>query len=272
MKINKIITNPIFIAAATVLIQIFITSLIDGLFLEKGEVILSNGINKGNLYVVSVIIKNYDEKSAIKDVVLYYPSGVSLVEYYGNINATPIKSGIRVIDLAPSRSESLVLVFDQPFEINRISIDEGSQKILLSTYTMDNRLLQKFLSGIPLYLTSAGFYYLFFYFNAKKKKEREDKLLKFEKQFSQFNNQTAKLKVFYSLRFTDYDRELSFWRDTIRKIAYEFGAGKTDVNELFDLVTQGLKTYTINANRKNLTLDEIDYLVRTLGEKGGSDG
>jgi hypothetical protein len=48
-------------------------------------------------------------------------------------------------------------------------------------------------------------------------------------------------------RLSDYAKELSFWRDTIRKILVEQGQTLKDTDTIINNVTKSLKTYSTKA-------------------------
>ena len=74
-------------------------------------------------------------------------------------------------------------------------------------------------------------------------------------------------QLFYVARFSDFSKELSFWKDTIRKLLYSCGESKENADELYDTITNNLKTYlTKKVYRQDY--DTINYLARRIASKG----
>lgn len=88
------------------------------------------------------------------------------------------------------------------------------------------------------------------------------------KQHEEITNKTKelskdnqKLKLLLLTRMTDYAKELTFWRDTIRKIMYDANKKNVDSEMIIDTVTKNLKTYSTK-NEKN-----VDFATLMLLEK-----
>ncbi|SRR5258706_6352162 len=92
------------------------------------------------------------------------------------------------------------------------------------------------------------------------RQENEKRILEAEESTKSIYEQFQRVRLLLLARLSDYEKELSFWRDTIRKILYE---GKTDektVERLFDQVTKSLKTYSIQGR-------EVDFAaIETLAK------
>ena len=68
------------------------------------------------------------------------------------------------------------------------------------------------------------------------------------------------MKVYHLVRMRDYQKELDFWKDTIRKFLYKSKETEDSAERLFSIITDSLKTYS---TRKNVGshYDEIVYLA-----------
>ncbi|MFO8014046.1 MAG: hypothetical protein R6X20_12165 [Phycisphaerae bacterium] len=53
----------------------------------------------------------------------------------------------------------------------------------------------------------------------------------------------GKIKLQLLSQITDYERELNFWRDTLRKFLYQCGRSDADAERLLQSVTSNLETY-----------------------------
>ena len=69
------------------------------------------------------------------------------------------------------------------------------------------------------------------------------------KEFSKFY---GRFKAVSLKRLADHQRELSFWRDTIRKVLYQDGTQNRTTDKLFDVVTSTLGTYN---TKKDASID-----------------
>lgn len=76
----------------------------------------------------------------------------------------------------------------------------------------------------------------------KIKKETEDINTKLEKTKEDFH----KTRLIYISRIKDYNKELNFWRDTVRKLLYESKNKQIDSEILIKTVTESLGTYQVN--------------------------
>lgn len=98
---------------------------------------------------------------------------------------------------------------------------------------------------------------------AKEAREKLEKNAKnLEKKSKELKKEHMKIKLLYLSRLQDYAKELTFWRDTIRKIMYETTNKKSDAELIIDTVTKSLKTYHTR-NEKDIeftTLKMLDKL------------
>jgi hypothetical protein len=69
--------------------------------------------------------------------------------------------------------------------------------------------------------------------------KRMDDLLE---RFSEKENVSRKMKILALARITDYSKELSFWRDVVRRILYD-SSNKKAADKVIDEVTESLRTY-----------------------------
>jgi hypothetical protein len=75
------------------------------------------------------------------------------------------------------------------------------------------------------------------------------------------NKNSKKYKLLLLSRLRDYSKELSFWKDTIRKIMYKTSDKKDMSKELFDIITKNLKTFSTKND------NEVDYkMVEVLSK------
>jgi hypothetical protein len=86
----------------------------------------------------------------------------------------------------------------------------------------------------------------------KRVDEAESELLESRKKFEEYEKDYYRSKVLLRARLNDYAKELSFWRDTIRKTLYQSIHHDKAAELVINQVTETLKTY---GTRSNVTDD-----------------
>lgn len=90
--------------------------------------------------------------------------------------------------------------------------------------------------------------------NRVKEKEEINLTIKnYEKELQKKKNDSLRKQILLHARLNDYSKELSFWRNTIRKVLYQLPSGEERANQLINVVTSSLKTYQTREK------DEIDF-------------
>lgn len=67
-------------------------------------------------------------------------------------------------------------------------------------------------------------------------------------------------------RLSDYSKELTFWKDTLKKILYKTETRSSSSEVIFDTVTETLKTYGTRKNYKDVDFDTLTVLQGILKE------
>ncbi|MGG1244129.1 hypothetical protein ABE187_14855 [Bacillus cabrialesii] len=98
---------------------------------------------------------------------------------------------------------------------------------------------------------------------------RTHNLEKLKADLQDVKNDSIKARILFMARLNDYKKELSFWRNTIRKTLYDNTSGDEKAQKLIETVTSSLKTY--NTNEKNMhdfeTIKVAAALLRDSDEK-----
>lgn len=79
-------------------------------------------------------------------------------------------------------------------------------------------------------------------------------------------DRVTKQRLYLLARLSDYSRELTFWRDTIRKMLYQAGAEKKTVENILDQVTTTLRTYGTREDWQS-ELKTIEIAARLLANR-----
>ncbi|USK64845.1 hypothetical protein [Peribacillus frigoritolerans] len=102
------------------------------------------------------------------------------------------------------------------------------------------------------------------------RKELNNVVIQFEKR----NSSNMKSKILLLAKLNDYRKELSFWRDTIRKIIYQLPNGENKAEQLVKIVSKSLKTYQTHEKQENdfESLKVLSKMVRDFDEDDGIGG
>ena len=75
----------------------------------------------------------------------------------------------------------------------------------------------------------------------------------------------SEIRIYYSAHISDLRKELSFWRDTVRKMLYNSQNEFQTADKVIDTVTSTLKTYTTRKRSKE-NMDELLYLAQLIAD------
>lgn len=81
----------------------------------------------------------------------------------------------------------------------------------------------------------------------------------------QDKKERKEVRLYYLTRISDLQKELSFWRDTVRKMLYNSQNALQTSDKVIDTVTSTLKTYTTR-ERSNENVDELFYLAQLISD------
>lgn len=79
-------------------------------------------------------------------------------------------------------------------------------------------------------------------------------------------DRVTKQRLYLLARLSDYSRELTFWRDTIRKMLYQAGAEKKTVENILDQVTTTLRTHGTREDWQS-ELKTLEIAARLLANR-----
>lgn len=91
------------------------------------------------------------------------------------------------------------------------------------------------------------------------KKVAEDQ----RKAIDKVSIEAQKRNILLQAKLHDYRKELSFWRDTIRKIIYQLPDGKDKAEQLIRIVSSSLKTYQTN-EKQNHDFETLKVLSKWI--------
>lgn len=266
---------------------------------ENGYIHISKSIKtEDNLYITTLKIENNNNKT-INDLSFKLNNNGDLLNVYSNY---PIeinyknKNNIEYISLSNLFSDKtfdLLISSKIPYEKNDVEFMNAEEKDFEIVRELQGDIRRK--EVVTLGVIASLFYGvmigLFFYiiknrqdkYNdkfSKKQEEIEKRNENLEKDSQKINEETKKMqkelhkyKLVLLARLRDYSKELSFWKDTIRKIMYKTDENKNEdrSEKLFKIVTKNLKTFS---TRKDVEIDykTIEILAEIFNYNEKEDG
>nr|WP_054550305.1 hypothetical protein [Lysinibacillus sphaericus] len=82
-------------------------------------------------------------------------------------------------------------------------------------------------------------------------------------ELTKTRNNSMKRQILLRARLNDYSKELGFWRNTIRKILYNESNKGVDVEKLFEIVSNSLKTYQTK-EKSEFSFEELKVLSKLI--------
>lgn len=101
---------------------------------------------------------------------------------------------------------------------------------------------------------------------SEKLDKEEKKIEKTDKDLKEYKKNYYQKTLFIKKQLQDYEKELDFWRNTVRQVLFKGDKKHTQAENLFETVTKQLETYTVKS-KQNLDLDEILFVVDELNKQ-----
>ena len=269
----------------------FLFSLISASFLaDKGCVRITGTYKDENVYCKNIELVNY---SNIYQNEIYFkiPSSAK-IKNEAHISTLLIeKENIKAQDINLYKlnqiqpESSTVIVIELENENDSIQFTNlKEKKFSLETQgkieSPKLKLFKQLLPNALLYIIIFSFaQFLGNYLAAKRQAELNKRIDEKNKKFDEICNtlektegklkevekQLNKAKFYFKKQLSDYSKENNFWRNTVRQLLYTCDKKSKKAEQLFEVVTNQLQTYTIKSKR-NLDLDEIIFVAEELEE------
>lgn len=281
----KKIIESVITAIVVGVVSFILSGLLSLLSLKYGSIIANEPINIENDTYLSVIDIINNSDNILKDIGIELPG--KLVEINSNIpidytveNYSSGDNSKIVVNTANEHSNYQILVKYEKSVESEIVISNYKPNKLTLTDKEDYLNPMKSTISILIY-TSISYAIMigimYYYYNRKREKQineidkRNDDLKYSIESINNINNNTekrlddtikdlkqkrdhdTKLRLLYLARISDYKKELSFWRDTVRKTINNH----TKADDVIDEVTKTLKTYKTLEKFEN---NEFQYL------------
>lgn len=121
-----------------------------------------------------------------------------------------------------------------------------------------NPIIEILFSSFVISILYSIIFGIFIYFEGQKSKERDKKISELtessDKALKHWEGQQKtchRVRLLLLARLNDYAKELSFWRDTIRKTIYSTGQNKENADQILKEVQINLKTFKADSNDYN---------------------
>ncbi|MFF2016073.1 hypothetical protein [Paenibacillus sp. NPDC058177] len=202
------------------------------------------GINKGSIFNIPDILGNQKLTMVVTSSKIIYSDQVKInkngnnieVEYFDKVTS-PFKKNITSLVINSLMFVVLLIVANY-------LIDRRSQKRIEEYREMANKRendLQEYIKII-----NDG--------HEKLNKDREEiskEVDKLHEKIKEITYNNTKWRILYSSRLNDFRKELTFWKDTVRRVLYKTGENNIDSQELFNIVTTTLQTYQTKVNAED---------------------
>lgn len=254
-----------------------ITIIISGavLFFNRDDfkIYIGNPVNTTDSELtLPISIKNFNNNKIIENINLCLPDDAVVKQIDSNIkynfdNKTRI---LIVYSLKPNEVGSIFIHLKN--QINSSDIRVSSPYKFSMDVLKDEKpftteiIISVILSTIIYFLFTLyeiwGRQKLSIHFKEEQKKTNKDiknlqgQLSQTEKKIAKVDERLLRQKLYFVARISDYSKELSFWRNAIRKLLYSYEKNFDSSEQIINVVTKELKTFT--------TLEKRDYDFDTL--------
>lgn len=266
----------------------------DGKYFTQITVTNNNAKVKGPLFLqfpVKII-----EKSIVSNIPinLFIPDSKTI---------SSIGSNIQIKDVLGKQTFVLLILSDQAYDVKKVNASSSNSDVSIS-YLQDDKLRNKALLGnIIIFSIIFGIFNGLFnyYYEMRITKKIQDHKDKSEKLVAEMqlnmeevnklcdkqNHEASRLKeelsqtkldintmkidlkketLLLRSRIREYNKELDFWRNTIRKMLYNSKVEQLTSDEIIKLVTKELGTYQTNCS-DNVCLESVKAMSVLIEEK-----
>lgn len=243
------------------------------------QVNVTSPILTDGVYTTMIDLKNFSKTDSQKDITILLLLDNELIYWESDTECKEmVQNDITIYRIAPDSNCSILLETKQPLNASNLRITSEAKTSIIFLDKQKNFSKSIIIAFITNVAALATTYTVTFSLLEKKRLERRAiyeeqenrmqeqlnrRLSKAEKDVLENVRIQKETQLFYAARFTDYARELTFWKDTVRKLLYALGKSEKDAEILFDVVTDSLKTYTTRKIDKQ-DYETINYLARRI--------
>lgn len=248
---------------------------------EKINISITPSTYINNKYVTVISLKNFQNNKSIQELNLWLED-VEIENIETKLNSTINKNNIKISNIPPSYVGNIIIYSDKEIEEQnlKIELNEKSNINFLSIQKESLYINIKLLI-VAVFIYAIEFVVYLYIDNKniikkrdelkkeisrveqkvaqeeKQKKEIQEKLKLTEEEIARLYKKTMMSKMLMEKRLIDYSKELNFWKDTIRKILYGVSKEGMKKNNIFEIVTNNLKTYRTKEKCEYYELEKI---------------
>ena len=287
-------TKKVLDVVISIIINTFMVSLLTlvtaFLGADKGCVKISENYKINDEYQTNVELINYSNNYQ-NDILLKLPTTANIIndEYISNaiISREEIKSKeftlFRINQIQPESSTVIIIKLENKTDLIQFTNLKEKKFSLERQGKIESprfKLFKKLLPNAILYILLFSIIQYLGNQKISKKQDELDSLIKEKKLKSEEFQKTLdntqeeietlekklhKFRFFYKKQLSDFAKENEFWRNTVRQLLYTGDKKNKKAEQLFEIVTSQLQTYTVKSKR-NLDLEEIIFVAEELEE------
>jgi len=284
--------NQILGTIITFLLTLFLSFATHLFFLKTGSVELRNYKKVGGEYVSQIRVENYSTEN-INGLKILIPSTTDLSKITAT-NTVEIESsnpmGLsdknqQLVEISLFPAKSITTLFIPTTKDTECCSVLNLTELKLeskSGYAVENPVLKAFYDGLLTALIYSIFAAIIFFWHKTqmievektiedfrgKAQEARQEIKEVKEEFGEHLKTDARKSAILIRRLSDYSKELTFWRDTIRKVLYEQSSAST-AEKLLSTVTKTLKTFGTQ-DRFHREHEIAEALAETIIEHEGT--
>lgn len=266
---NIEITKPLLNAIIPTILVFIADAIISTLTLTNGYIQINEPIYVNDNYIYSINIENVSSHT-INNIQLNVSNPIEKSRFFSNSHflIDHVRDSVYSInDIQPKSKVDIIISLKSKIEISTINTSDINIEVEHSS-TPRNTVLDKIEDSFVMSIYYFIFAFIVFAFiqqrithlsnetnryrdelktSNKNVEEQADKIeaLQFElKELSNKNHRRiSKLKSVMVVRMIDLQKENNFWKDTIRKLLYNFKS-KQEIDSIFTAIRSTLKTHS----------------------------
>lgn len=276
----------------TFIVTFFINGTVSFFTAENGTIQIGNLIEyDSNTFIVPVDIRNYSD-SDFEKINIYIPLAISesdiksssplnIIKVKNNIN-TQVGSSFVIEKIPEEQKVQLLFKLNKSINVNEISIMNDNNTEVEYTNSSKSPLKKSLPSLIIMCLYYTLAIGIYSYYSLRKIHQNTITLQETKQQIQMLQDEVIKIKdesaqerkelvesaknslkrtnKYLISKMSDLNKELRFWRDTVRKLMYESRNERINSELIIKTVTNVLKTYKTNRGESDI-IDEIESIV-----------
>ena len=284
----------------TTIISLAVSVGIQWLSLESVVVTISPSSELDGKYLTVISVQNLEE-STLSNLSLYFDTDFDVLEIKSSDEFEHQKQYVELEQISPKAKYSVIVWTEQPISKGQI-IAESDYKTRLD-YSNDSSpfLLQILWFIVPFAFITFLATSVQIWVDWKHRIKESQKILErcnelqqeteridaerqyqkaeleslkkvadkssqeYDKQMRELKRDSKEMRLYLLTRISQLHKELSFWRDTVRKMLYNSQNEFQTADKVIDTVTSTLKTYTTRG-RSDDNMDEMLYLAQLIAD------